>query len=245
MCHPRMTIAIIVVSLAFICQFTFVSGCQAGSDTTTNELLSRTSPTRSGGSPAHYQPTGLLGDIVATSRKRPASPQQHEHTPTGLLGDIVHQGTKRPATSSVQPGQSSHFHTGTLSQSSTHLPLSSHGYLTHPGSIAQSKDAGALTPGTGHLQGQDGPSRGAESHVGRPDKTPATNSASQPSQRKSPWWNQAGGRPRAPKGTGARYEQRYEQRKAYVARKKAEAQGSSSPQKPSNQPKRRASHISE
>ncbi|CAO1621626.1 unnamed protein product [Sympodiomycopsis kandeliae] len=75
-------------------------GCPA-TQTTTSQLLTtllqRTSPASSGGSSPPHQPTGLLGDVVASVRKRPGA--QHEFSATGLLGDIVHQGTKRPAAS--------------------------------------------------------------------------------------------------------------------------------------------------
>ncbi|CAO1619615.1 unnamed protein product [Sympodiomycopsis kandeliae] len=224
----RMTIAVSVVLLAFICQFAVVNGCPAGSGAT-NELRSlckRTSPTRSGGSPPH-QPTGLLGDIVTSSTKKPAL--QHEHTPTGLLGDIVHQVTSKPA---------SPTHPGSFSAHS--VPPSQAGF-PHVGSTTQSKDKGVSS--ISHAQGSIGkPSN--DRPAGGIGKTPQKVSVLQEGRKRVPWWKQPGGQPMRKMGTGPRWEQS----QAYKARKKAKEQGPSgpsSPQKPPNEPKRRTLGVSE
>ncbi|CAO1619623.1 unnamed protein product [Sympodiomycopsis kandeliae] len=233
--YCRMTFAMVFVCLAYL---TVVSGCQAGSDTTTttNQLRSlckRTSPTRSGGSPPQHQPTGLLGDIVASSRKRPASPQQHEHTSTGLLGDIVHQGTKKPATSS-SVAQS---HPG---PTSAHPVPSSQAVLAQGTTV--SKNTAALIPykGVGRPKGStsrpvdERPPRGTGNPVGRPSKSPQTaqkgseTAGSQDTAGR--WWNQPGGKPPHARGQGPRAEEA----RRYRERQKLKAQASSLSQRPTH-----------
>ncbi|CAO1633483.1 unnamed protein product [Sympodiomycopsis kandeliae] len=254
--HARVPLAMIIALLALLYQVLLVDGCQVGFGATNrlNALYQRTSPTRSG-EPPQYQPTGLLGDIVASSRKRPAS-QQH-HTPTGLLGDVVHQGTSKNAKLSVHPGQSSDSHSP--AQLSKHSSPLLQAALPHVGIASQSKDKGAAIPGRGEgrprastgkpSNGRSG--NGAASQVVGPSKILQTATTSQTAQNglatttsqptAARWWNVPGGRPPHPAGTSPRSKEA----KAYRERQKLKEQGPSLPKKPSQDPKRRSFEIRE